>query len=255
MTMAYTVNFPVKYFYTAGIPDWLALPQFWLHRPRAYFSAAEQAFATCNITDSQTKYDHVLSNFPSEKFLDIQYEVYWASTGNTPYEDLKASLISLYGNKESYCIAIPTPAAIPMRPPAASTPTSPEDRQPQVTLDPSGLTSHPPTSPAASTPTSTEARQLQVTANPSCPTNNPQPTPAASTQASTEVTQPQVTTHHSGPANQPPATSAASTPTSPEDRQLQVTNPSGPTNHPPAIPVASTPISPEDRQLQLTTNP
>jgi hypothetical protein len=123
MTMSYQNNFPVKLNYSqAGVPSVCGLPQFWPRQPRAWCTRAEQVFSTYN-TNSESHLHHTLASFPIEIFLAVHWALEKAFNSKSPYEVFKTVLISTYGKNESYCTATT---------PAASTPSSYEDRQPQV---------------------------------------------------------------------------------------------------------------------------
>jgi hypothetical protein len=102
--MTHPINFPVRFLYD---PPGVILPPFWKQWPRIYFAGAELAFAKNNVTDSQDKFNYLLNSFPWESLLDIQHELSLAGHSSSPYEALKESLISIYGNNEPNCTAIP----------------------------------------------------------------------------------------------------------------------------------------------------
>ena len=115
--MAQPINFPVRFLYD---PPGVILPPFWKQWPRIYFAGAELAFAKNNVTNSQDKFNYLLNSFTRESLLDIQYELLLAGHSILPYEALKESLISIYGNNEPNCTAIPALAITGARSPAAS---------------------------------------------------------------------------------------------------------------------------------------
>jgi len=123
MTMSYQNNFPIKLNYSqAGVPSICQLPQLWPRQPRAWCTRAEQVFIAYN-TNPESQLHHTLASLPIEILLAVHWALEKAFNSKSPYEVFKAVLISTYGKNESYCTATI---------PAASTPPSNEDRQPQV---------------------------------------------------------------------------------------------------------------------------
>jgi hypothetical protein len=102
--MAHPINFPVRFLYD---PRGVILPSFWKQWPRINFVGAELAFAKNNVTNSQDKFNYLLNSFIWESLLYIQYELLLAGHSISPYEALKAFLVSIYCNNEPYCTAIP----------------------------------------------------------------------------------------------------------------------------------------------------
>ncbi len=102
--MAHPISFPIRFLYD---PPGVILPPFWKQWPCIYFAGAELAFAKNNVTDSQDKFNYLLNSIPWESLLDIQHELSLAGHSSSPYEALKESLISIYGNNEPNCTAIP----------------------------------------------------------------------------------------------------------------------------------------------------
>jgi hypothetical protein len=41
------------------------IPDFWPHEPNTWFRKMESKFRICNITQSSTKFDHLLSALPT----------------------------------------------------------------------------------------------------------------------------------------------------------------------------------------------
>jgi hypothetical protein len=70
---------------------------FWPHDPNTWFCKIESKFRICNITQSSTKYDHLLSALPTEVCSNINdsREGIDESAEDT-YEQLKALLVSRY---------------------------------------------------------------------------------------------------------------------------------------------------------------
>jgi hypothetical protein len=97
ISMAHPISFSVRFLFD---PPGVILPLFWKQWPRVYFAGAELAFAKNNVTDSQDKFNYLLNSFPWESLLDIQHELLLAGHSISPYEALKESLISIYGNNE-----------------------------------------------------------------------------------------------------------------------------------------------------------
>jgi hypothetical protein len=141
--------------------------------PSHLFAGAELAFAKNNVTDSQDKFNYLLNSFPWEILLDFQHELLLAGHSISPYEALKESPISMYGNNEPNCAAIPALAISGAPTPAASTPSTTKDRQPQVTPNPPEL--QPDTPAAATEPSPTPATVAE-----------PSPTPATVAEPSSD---------------------------------------------------------------------
>jgi hypothetical protein len=51
------------------------IPDFWPHDPNAWFRKMESKFRICNITQSSTKYDHLLSALPNSNVSDSLVEI------------------------------------------------------------------------------------------------------------------------------------------------------------------------------------
>jgi hypothetical protein len=70
---------------------------FWPHDPTTWFCKIESKFRICNITQSSTKYDHLLSALPTEVCSNINdsLEVINENAADA-YKQLKALLVSRY---------------------------------------------------------------------------------------------------------------------------------------------------------------
>ena len=68
------------------------LPDFWTEDPDLWFLHAEAAFRNAQITQSITKFDHIVQIMVSVRGLIMGS----AASSETPYEDLKAKLVSSY---------------------------------------------------------------------------------------------------------------------------------------------------------------
>ncbi len=51
------------------------IPDFWPHGPTTWFRTIENKFRICNITQSSTKYNHLLSALPTEVFSNIKHSL------------------------------------------------------------------------------------------------------------------------------------------------------------------------------------
>lgn len=72
------------------------LPDFWTEDPDLWFLHAESAFRNAQISQSQTKFDHVVQKLPQNIMVSVRSLIMTASSSATPYEDLKAKLVSSY---------------------------------------------------------------------------------------------------------------------------------------------------------------
>jgi len=74
------------------------LPEFWPADPTTWFHQAEAAFRRSNVTQSFTKYDHVLMKLPTDVVMSVR-DLVNAMQPNTAdaYEQLKAWLTASYG--------------------------------------------------------------------------------------------------------------------------------------------------------------
>jgi hypothetical protein len=73
------------------------IPDFWPHDPNTWFRKIESKFRICNIRQSSTKYDHLLSALPTDicsSINDSLAEI--AENAEDAYEQLKALLMSRY---------------------------------------------------------------------------------------------------------------------------------------------------------------
>ena len=71
------------------------LPDFWTDDPNLWFLHAESAFQTANITISRTKFNHIVQKLPQNIMVSVR-SLLTNTTSQTPYEDLKAKLVSSY---------------------------------------------------------------------------------------------------------------------------------------------------------------
>ncbi len=70
------------------------LPAFWPQKPRSWFIPVEAQFRRANITQEQTKFDHVLAVLDPEtcdRISDVA-----ENPGETPYTTLKERLLSSF---------------------------------------------------------------------------------------------------------------------------------------------------------------
>jgi hypothetical protein len=73
------------------------IPDFWPHDPTTWFRKMESKFRICNITQSSTKYDHLLSALPTEVCSNINDSLLEIDENATnAYEQLKGLLMSRY---------------------------------------------------------------------------------------------------------------------------------------------------------------
>jgi len=72
------------------------LPDFWTDDPDLWFLHAESAFRNSQVTQSQTKFDHVIQKLPQNIMVSVQGLIMNATSSSTPYEELKAKLVSSY---------------------------------------------------------------------------------------------------------------------------------------------------------------
>ena len=57
----------------------------------------EAAFRNAQITQSKTKFDHIIQKLPQKIMVSVRGLIMGsAASSETPYEDLKAKLVSLY---------------------------------------------------------------------------------------------------------------------------------------------------------------
>lgn len=73
----------------------IKIPEFYTNKPRQWFGYAESQFVTRNITQSITKFHHIIARLPShvaDHVEDMMIEV----PTNQPYEMLKARLLEVY---------------------------------------------------------------------------------------------------------------------------------------------------------------
>ncbi len=73
------------------------IPDFWPHNPTTWFRKIESKFRICNITQSSTKYDHLLSALPLEVCSNINDSLEEIDENAADaYEQLKVLLVSRY---------------------------------------------------------------------------------------------------------------------------------------------------------------
>ena len=73
------------------------LPDFWSDDPDLWFIHAESAFHNAQITQSRTKFDHVVQKLPQNIMVSVRGLILSSSaTSSTPYEDLKEKLVASY---------------------------------------------------------------------------------------------------------------------------------------------------------------
>ena len=72
------------------------LPDFWTDDPDLWFLHAESAFRNSQVTQLQTKFDHVIQKLPQNIMVSVRGLIMNATSSSTPYEDLKAKLVSSY---------------------------------------------------------------------------------------------------------------------------------------------------------------
>jgi hypothetical protein len=88
------------------------IPGFWPHDPSTSFRKIESKFRICNIRQSSTKYDHLLSALPTDICSSINDSlVEIDENAADAYEQLKALLMSRYTIRQS----TPCPAAAAVR--------------------------------------------------------------------------------------------------------------------------------------------
>jgi hypothetical protein len=73
------------------------IPDFWPHNPTTWLRKMESKFRICNITQSSTKYNHLLSALPTEVCSNINDSlVEIDKNAADAYEQLKGQLMSKY---------------------------------------------------------------------------------------------------------------------------------------------------------------
>jgi hypothetical protein len=73
------------------------IPNFWPHDPTTWLRKMESKFRICNITESSTKYDHLLSALPTEVCSNINDSLLEIDENAAEtYEQLKGLLMSRY---------------------------------------------------------------------------------------------------------------------------------------------------------------
>ena len=73
------------------------LPDFWTEDPDLWFLHAEAAFRNAQITQSKTKFDHIVQKLPEKIMVSVRGLIMGsAASSETPYEDIKAKLFLVY---------------------------------------------------------------------------------------------------------------------------------------------------------------
>ena len=73
------------------------LPDFWTEDSDLWFLHAEGAFRNAQITLSKTKFDHIVQKLPQKVMVLVCGLIIGSvASSETPYEDLKAKLVSSY---------------------------------------------------------------------------------------------------------------------------------------------------------------
>ena len=73
------------------------LPDFWTEDPDLWFLHAESAFRNAQVSQSKTKFDHVVQKLPQNIMVSVRGLIMnSSSTSSTPYEDLKSKLVASY---------------------------------------------------------------------------------------------------------------------------------------------------------------
>ncbi len=73
------------------------IPDFWPHDPNTWFRKLESKLRICNISQSSTKYDHLLSSLPTEVCSTINDSLEEIDDNAADaYDQLKALLVSRY---------------------------------------------------------------------------------------------------------------------------------------------------------------
>ena len=76
---------------------YVKLPDFWTEDPDQWFLHAEAAFRNPQITQSKTKFDHIIQKLPQKIMISVRGLIMGsAASSETPYKDLKAKLVSSY---------------------------------------------------------------------------------------------------------------------------------------------------------------
>jgi hypothetical protein len=71
------------------------IPDFWPHDPNTWFRKIESKFRICNIRQSSTKYDHLLSALPTDICSSINHSLAEIDeNADNAYEQLKVLLMS-----------------------------------------------------------------------------------------------------------------------------------------------------------------
>ena len=75
----------------------IKLPDFLTENPDLWFLHAEAAFRNAQITQSKTKFDHIVQELPQKIMVSVCSLIMGSvASSETLYEDLKAKLVSSY---------------------------------------------------------------------------------------------------------------------------------------------------------------
>jgi len=77
-------------------PHKVKLPDFWSHKPRAWFTHAEAAFATYYVMDSRQKFNLVLPSLSEDALDGVSALVELPHLVQLPYEAIKERLLQIY---------------------------------------------------------------------------------------------------------------------------------------------------------------
>lgn len=85
------------YIYRYELSYYIKLPDFWTDEPDLWFLHVKAGFRNSQVTQSQTKFDHVIQKLPQNIMVYVHGLIMnsaWSSSA--PYEDLKSKLVSSY---------------------------------------------------------------------------------------------------------------------------------------------------------------
>lgn len=94
------------------------IPPFWPADPQAWFLLIESQFALRNITNSKTKFHHVVSGLTPEMVTKLM-DVISNTASTTPYEDLRTAITTRLGDhdhEQIHRLLQPHHGATPQRP-------------------------------------------------------------------------------------------------------------------------------------------
>ena len=84
---------PTEYVTKVGIK----LPDLWTEDHNLWFLHAEAAFRNSQITQSKTKFDHIVQKLPQKIMVSVRGLIMGsAASSANPFVDLKAKLVSSY---------------------------------------------------------------------------------------------------------------------------------------------------------------